>query len=180
MSDEGAPSSKERDPLSIACELVGRFQYYFSRMERELDDGIAKVLQLNEGAAHIVCANLDFVKKINIIKSAVTLSFIDRDGSMIDLLNKINGINQPHRQNLIHATFEPAAKNNGVNFLRTTARDKLKRDLIEWERTKFEDYFSDMERYAADLENLIRDLKPYVPSLDFSDARNSTYLILGF
>jgi hypothetical protein len=80
-----------REPLSLACELVGRFQYHFSRIERALDVGIARVLDLNEGAALIVCANMDIKKKIDTVQSVVRLQFEDKDKSIEKLLKKITG-----------------------------------------------------------------------------------------
>jgi hypothetical protein len=53
-----------RDPLSIACELVGRYQYHFSRIDDALNEGIAKVFDLNEGASSVLLANMDFMKKV--------------------------------------------------------------------------------------------------------------------
>lgn len=77
--------------------LVGRFQYHFSKIETALNLGIAKVLDLNEVARDIVCSNLDFVKKINIIKAAVTHQFVDQNNSLGDVLDRAAKINNPDR-----------------------------------------------------------------------------------
>jgi hypothetical protein len=58
MSDEVPPSPSDRDPLRAACELVGRFQYHFSKIEAALNQGVARVLDLNDTTKDIVCANL--------------------------------------------------------------------------------------------------------------------------
>src|SRR3979490_963496 len=105
-----------RGPLSVACELVGRFQYHFSRIDRALDVGIAKVFSLNDGATEVLVANMDFMKKIHVIKVMSGLQFSD-DGSLAKLLGKIAGINNPYRQTVIHSTFEPH-ENGGVKFTR--------------------------------------------------------------
>jgi len=82
---------EKRDALSLACELVGRFQYHFSRIEKALDTGIAKVFSLNEGASTVLVANVDFVKKVNVIKIMAALQFKD-DGSLNKLLDAVAGV----------------------------------------------------------------------------------------
>jgi hypothetical protein len=171
--------AKRDDPLRVACELVGRFQYHFSKIEKALDAGIAKVFSLNDGASTVLVANIDFKKKVDVIKAMATLQFRD-DGSLDKLLSEILGINSPHRQTVIHSTFEPHDA-GAVKFERvTTNSGKLKVDNSIWTAEDFAKHFSMMERVAADLNKVIAELKPYEPSLDFSDARNSTYITLLF
>jgi len=159
--------------------LVGRFQYHFSRIEKALDAGIAKVFSLNEGASTVLVANVDFIKKVNVIKTMAALQFSD-DGSLNKLLDRIAGVNTPHRQTVIHSTFEPYGEGS-VRFKRTTtAGGKLKVDDPIWTGDDFSRHFKEMDRLATELEKVIAELKPYEPSLDFSDARNSTYITLLF
>jgi hypothetical protein len=169
-------SNPDRDQLSVACELVGRYQYHFSKIEEALDRGVAKVLDLNEGAAAIVCANLDFVKKCNIIKSAVALQFTDTTGDLGQLMKDIAGLNQPDRQTVIHSTFEPYG--DGVRFHRVTANKKLQRNPIDWSEDRFEKSFTKMDGLSGELRKVVEQLSPYAPSLDFSDPRNSMYFML--
>jgi hypothetical protein len=164
---------KDRAPLKMACELVGRFQFHFSRIEEAMNRGIAKVLDLSEGAADIVCANLDFMKKLYIIKSAVALQFADKDGSFDKLLSKISATND-ERQIVIHSTFEP--RGDGVRFVRIVAKGELDRRTRDWEKQKFDNLFSQMDSHATQLVELVEALQPYKARLDFSDPRNSMYL----
>ena len=163
--------------MSLACELVGQFQYRFSKIERALNVGIAKVLDLNEGAALVVCANMDVMKKIDTIKAVVRLQFEDKDGSIETLLNKIAGINNPHRQTVIHSSFEPNGA-DGVKFTRVLARGELQNKPIVWSAKDFANRFIEMDSATAELEQLVQTLKPFMPSLDFSDPRNSMYLVM--
>jgi hypothetical protein len=150
MSDKSRPSSDKRDPLSVACELVGRFQYHFSKIESSINQGIAKVLDLNDEARDIVCANLDFVKKINIIAA----QFVDKDGAAVDALDRALGINNPDRQTVIHSTFEPLS-NYGVRFQRIITKEgKMKRQTQEWQQERFKKLFDRMEPLALDIERL--------------------------
>src|SRR6478752_808724 len=76
-------------PLDRACLLVGRFLLHFSKIEAELNEAIRKLFELNPDSADTVCANIDFSKKINIVKSAL----IDQstDGSQIENIKKLFG-----------------------------------------------------------------------------------------
>lgn len=134
------------------------------------------MLTLNEGAKDIVCANLDFVKKLNIIRSAVDLQFEDQEKKLAATLNKVLEVNN-YRQTVIHSTFE-AGPNEGVRFSRVIAKKTLERHSADWDRTEFDQRFKTMIKLEVDLDQLVADLKPYVPKLDFSDPRNSMYTVL--
>ena len=56
--------------FETACRQVGQFLYHFSLLERELDDGIGKLLGIEAGAVDIVTANMDFARKVNVLRSA--------------------------------------------------------------------------------------------------------------
>jgi hypothetical protein len=141
-----------------------------------MDHGISKVLTLNEGSKDIVCANLDFWKKLNIIRSAVALQFEDKDKELVATLNKVMEINN-YRQTVIHSTFE-AGPNDNVRFSRVIAKNSLERQTQDWDPARFHQRFETMGKIKDELERLVTDLKPYTPSLDFSDSRNSMYLVL--
>jgi hypothetical protein len=170
MSDQ----HQSQGSLSAACELVGRFQYHFSKIETALDLGVAKVLDLDMNAKDIVCANLDFVRKLSVIKAAGALQFPNRQAELVNLLNRVAAINEPDRQLIIHSTFEPTE--SGVRFLRTTARaGRLERKVQDWDHNRFTNMFDRMEGLAHEIEALVAELR-FEPRLDFSDRRNSMYL----
>src|SRR5665647_2984701 len=118
--------AKRNDPLSVACELVGRFQYHFSKIEKALDAGITKVFSLNDGASTVLVANIDFKKKADVVKAMAALQFKD-DGSLDKLLSEILGINSSHRQTVIHSTFEPHDA-GAVKFVRVSCDAPLRND----------------------------------------------------
>ena len=62
------------DPLTRACELVGRFLYYFGRVEAQLDEAITKLFKLDATQAPIITSNIDFAKKANIVEESRTLT----------------------------------------------------------------------------------------------------------
>ena len=45
------------------------FLYHFS-LRAEIDNGIGKLLRIEVGALDIVTANIDFVRKVNVLRSA--------------------------------------------------------------------------------------------------------------
>lgn len=55
-----------------------------------------------------------------------------------------------------------------------------KRAPKDWNKQKFDDLFRRMENISNDINAVVAELKPYRPSLDFSDRRNSMYLGLGW
>jgi hypothetical protein len=174
MSDEVPPSSSDRDPLSIACELVGRFQYHFARFEQALNTAITTLFGLNDIASDIICANLDFTRKLNIVRSQVIMQFNDKNEYVTGLLGQIFSINEPLRQTVIHSSFEPHG--DGVKFTRLIAKKGLEPSTHVWDKKKFGNLCATMDRVAVELEQIVKDLEPYKPSLDFSDPRNSQYL----
>ena len=135
MSDE--VSSSDRDPLSIACELVGRFQYHFARIDQALNVGITALFGLDDIASDIICANLDFMRKVYIINSQVIMQFKDKDELVTSLLGRIRNINEPDRQTVIYSSFEP--HEDGVKFTRLIAKNGLKSPAHIWPKKKFED-----------------------------------------
>ncbi len=150
------------DPLSTACELVGRFLYHFAAVEQRID------------AADILTANIDFSRKINLIETMVHLQASDKapewQKSATSLLNAIKGKNDPCRQIVAHSSFEPA-ENNSVRFKRTIARGKLQRNEPVWTKMMFDNHFADMDKYAIQLDGLIAELQPF---------RGPTYFVFGF
>jgi hypothetical protein len=62
-----ANASAQADPLEAACRLVGRFQYHFGRIEQKIDQGVIKLLDLDDKAGPIVTASVDFAKKLNLL-----------------------------------------------------------------------------------------------------------------
>src|SRR6266487_7032729 len=62
-----ANTSAQADPLQQACLLVGRFQYHFARIEQKIDQGVIKLLDLDDKAGPIVTGSVDFAKKLNLL-----------------------------------------------------------------------------------------------------------------
>ena len=122
-----------------------------------------------------------FARKLNIVKSAANEQNANPEQewlrkSIKETFGKLFAVNM-ERQIVAHGAFEPH-EIGGVQFKRTVARGQLNRVNPHWSEDKFEKEFSAMQELQRELENILRHIKPYTPSLDFSDPRNSMYLVI--
>jgi hypothetical protein len=160
--------------------LVGRFLLHFSSIEGELNEALRKLFELTTDSADIVCANIDFFKKMQVVRSALTDQNADaaHQTSIDKLFGKIAAINDI-RTMVAHASFE-ANGTDGVKFTRQVAKTGLERTTPLWTESYCADFFSKMADLSNELRALAQAIAPYHPSLDFSDPRNSMYLTLLF
>jgi hypothetical protein len=167
------------DPIARACELVGRFAYHFSRLDEQLNAAIVQLFNLGETTADIITSNIDFARKLNIVKSAVNEQNASPEqewlrNSIKETFSELHAVNT-ERQVVAHSAFVPHEK-DGVQFRRTVARGQLNRLDPHWTEEKFEREFQKMKKLELKLESVLRHIKSYTPNLDFSDPRNSMYL----
>ena len=159
-----------------AFALVGEFQFHFANMEGALNSCVAKVLGIDGTTAAVVTSTLDFAKKIAFVLAAIDANFSRSNWEAArKLLSRVRGENDPHRQNIIHSRFVPTS-DDSVTFFRTTARDKLEQKIFTWTAADFREHFNRMARLGDELKDLESQLEAYVPSMDFSDPRNSNFI----
>jgi hypothetical protein len=163
-------------PIDRADLLVGRFFRLLGAIETELNDAIRKLFELPPNSAETVCANIDFFKKMNVVRSALYDQDVEGKHSdkIKELFNRIAVMND-RRQIAAHSSFD-ANGSDGVVFSRITARNGLERTTPTWTEEYCSQMFAEMEDLRKDLHSLAQTIAPYHPSLDFSDARNSMYL----
>jgi hypothetical protein len=156
--------------------LVGRFFRHFGAIELELNVAIRKLFELSPDSAETICANLDFFKKLHIVRSALIDQNKDaRKQSDVDkLFSRIATVNN-ERKVAAHANFK-ANGDDGVVFSRVVAETGLRRTSVTWPEKKCSSIFAEMTTIRKDLHILAQSIAPYHPSLDFSDPRNSMYL----
>ena len=171
-------SEAELEPIDRACLLVGRFLLHFSGIEAGLNDALRKLFELTPDSADTVCANIDFFKKVHIVRSALTDQNKDEahQETIKQLFGKIAAINEL-RTIVAHANFE-ANGTDGVKFTRPMAKTGLQRTTPIWTEAYCADKFEKMTSLSRELHFLVQTIAPYHPSLDFSDPRNSMYLSL--
>jgi hypothetical protein len=147
------------EPLTRACELVGRFFYHFGRVELQLDEAITKLFNLDPAYAPIVTANFDFYKKLNVVRCAAALQ-AKAGMQIINVKRTLGGIEQMNndRQVLAHSSFQEAE--GEVRFKRTTAKGKLKAEEALWTVTDFAGRFRKLQRLEAELKQIVGGLEP--------------------
>jgi hypothetical protein len=168
--------SQETGNIDRADLLVGRFFRLFGAIEDVLDEAIRKLFELTPDNADVVCANIDFFRKLSIVRSS--LSDQDKDGqhaAQIKALFKRIAEANDKRQIAAHASFESNG-DDGVIFYRVVARTGLQRSRPVWTESDCEKIFAELDAIRSELRTLTRNIAPYHPSLDFSDPRNSMYI----
>ena len=165
-------------PVDRADLLVGRFFRLFGAIEAELNEAIRKLFELPANSAETVCANIDFFKKLNIVKSALNDQDVQgkHKEEIKSLFNRIAAMNN-HRVTAAHANFD-ANGDDGVVFSRITATIGLQRTSPTWTEKDCSEMFTEMEAIRKELHVIAQTIAPYHPSLDFSDPRNSGYIAI--
>jgi hypothetical protein len=153
--------SNPEDKLERACRLVGRFQYHFAGIEQKIDQGVKKLLDLDDRAGLIVTSSMDFFKKLNLLWAvAYEQAINDKARKFVDRTFKDVSAVNTNRQLVIHSSFEPAPSGD-VQFKRTVAKDgRVRVDDQVWGEKEFNDQCAKMQRLADDLHKLVDVIGP--------------------
>lgn len=156
--------------------------YHFALLEREMDEGIGKLLTLEVGVIDIVTANMDFSRKLKVLFSAefakAELPDAPRKKMLEDTWSAITSLNDD-RIMVAHYPFSPG-KQSGVVFRKAVATKKLTVENIEWSDAKFKTKFAKATEARETLHQIIEEMVPYKPKLDSSDPRNSMLHMMGW
>src|ERR1700688_3033788 len=109
---------KDLDPNIRCYALVGQFLQAWSAMELSLRDAIGAALNIEAIKLQIICSNLGFRDKINILRTLIDVSTWPEDDKVRakSKLRKVS--NHSGKRNMIaHAPFGPDATKTGVEFL---------------------------------------------------------------
>lgn len=156
--------------------LVRRFFRHFGAIEIELNEAIQKLFDLPPDSTETVCANIDFFRKVHIVRSA--LSDQDTDGLHTENIRKLfSRIAEANNRRLVaaHAAFD-ANGDDGVVFHRVTAKTGLKRLAVTWTERDCTALFAEMAAIRSELHVIAQTIAPYRASMDFSDSRNLIFL----
>jgi hypothetical protein len=150
-----------RKKLARACRLVDLFQYHFGRIEQKIDQGVIKLLDLDDKAGPIVTASVDFAKKLNLLWAVANQQATnDKGRRFVERTFKAVFAVNTDRQLVIHSSFEPAPSGD-VQFKRTVAKDgRLRVDDQVWGEKKFDNQYTKMEKLAGDLDKVVAMIKP--------------------
>ncbi|HTN41580.1 MAG TPA: hypothetical protein VLZ84_10545 [Asticcacaulis sp.] len=114
-------------------------------------------------------------KSIFIIPDKKRGALLKKTFSSIKELNRIRVI-------FAHSHFDISNNNSSLVFKRVTAKEQLKVEDVEYSLTKMNAIYAEIELIKSEIHQIIENMIPYKPSLDFKDPRNSMYipLLSGF
>ena len=170
--------SSDASSENIAQKLVGKFLQNFALMEQALDMGIGTLLGLTRRTSDIVCSNIPFTKNVNIFFSAKGLFAAIPDGkrekNLKAVRSEIMELNQM-RVMFAHNLFQ--SHEGGISFRRVVADNKLKVSTEFLTGKQVTEFCHRASNLVVRIDNLVNEMVPYTPTLDFSDARNSGYVV---
>jgi hypothetical protein len=167
-------TSTELPPLDQACCLVGRFFYYFARVEQKIDQAVIKLSDLDEKVAPVV-ASLDSGRKVELVRGSARAQLTEAKDRQFatDTCNKVHELNMDRRM-IAHSSFEPAA-GGSIQFSRIITREGKIINIAEpWSATNFSERFRDMEALIRELDRLILLIKP-LPPFGWFNSWQETY-----
>jgi hypothetical protein len=150
-----ARKTSARDPLSLACEHVGRFLYHFARVEMQLDAALTTVFKLDPRYAPIITGNIDFIRKVTFVEKAVELhneSRSKKNKIKMGTFSDVRGVNQPHRVTIAHKSFEPDGA-DAVQFGPSTPRGP------RWTKQQFEQQCRKLQRLEIKLAKIVSEIE---------------------
>lgn len=163
-----------------ACRLVGRFLQSFATMEQAIDAVVGAVLDLKGGTVYVLAANIPFQKKVEILFAGERTVGAKPDKGRQLLLDRtrkaILALNDK-RVIFAHCQFGPA-QGSGVIFQRVVPKQILKVDPVAFTPDEVHQLCQKALATAADIKRIADEMKKYMPSLDFSDPRNSGLFVL--
>jgi hypothetical protein len=164
-TDDDPPPASPDPKLAEACRLVGEFQYHYGRIEQKIDQGVIKLLVLDDKAGRVFASAIDFAKKLNLLWTVAHEQARDDNGqAFVDNTCKAVFAVNMDRQNVIHASFEPAPT-GGVQSKRTVAKEgRVKAQNPVWDDKKFKQQYTKMKQLADDLDKLIDVVRPVQPA----------------
>lgn len=148
--DEGAT----REDFDHACLLVGRFMYNFALLEAAVDSAIGNLLRIRSLQNQILVRNIDFSRKIYILKSAVSLS--GKKDEKVRLLNKIAKVSET-RNEIAHNVFGP--EKGGIRFLTVAARSELKFPETFYTTERFGEMTGELISLGARLTAMVEEME---------------------
>lgn len=168
---------EDSDSTDTADKLVGRFLRNFATLERAIDEALVKLLKLEPQAGEIVLANMPFQKKVETLfaseKEFAAAPGKVREKTVADTRVQILTLND-QRNIAAHCSFDGTDDGRAVQFRQVVAkRDGLKISDVVWTVDDVERSCARVADLVRDVKELVETMKPYEPSLEFYDLRDS-------
>jgi hypothetical protein len=170
---------KNLDPDTCAFAMVGQFLQTYAKMEEALHDAIGAALSIEPTKMKILAVNIEFSKKIQILRTLIDISESFTDDEITDKKSKCKKmITFAENRNIVaHTYFGPDSTNKGVEFKTVKASGEFSMDGKVW----LDEQFLHEIAQAVDFEKLLREIetkfqsKPIDPSLYISALQDHPY-----
>jgi hypothetical protein len=146
---------KGLDPETRCYALVGQFLQVWSAMELALHNAIGAALSIEVVKLKILCANMRFGDKTNILRTLVDVSSFSKDEKDRDK-RKLKALSRhSSKRNMIaHSPFHPDPSKTGVEFLTVKAKGDFKTPNIVWSPKQFAHEISLISGYGKFLNEI--------------------------
>jgi hypothetical protein len=143
-----------RAEFDHACLLVGRFMYQFALLEAAVDNAIGNLLRIRSLENQILVRNIEFSRKINILKSAVSLGGKKEEkGRLLNRIAKVSEI----RNVIAHNVFGP--DKGGIRFLTVAAKSELKFPETFYTEERFGEMIREMIGLGTKLDAMVKEIE---------------------
>jgi len=144
------------DPDEIRCvALVGHFLQAWSAMELALRDAIGAALKIEPVQLQILCANIRFRDKTDILRTLVDVSsFADDEKRRAKSKIRKLGSHAGKRNMLAHDPFEAHGASKGVQFLTVRAKGEYETPSPIWSLHRFKEEDHALHGYTKFLDCL--------------------------
>jgi hypothetical protein len=158
-SNRAARRENMAEDLDRAYAQVGRFMYHFANLEDQIDEALAKLLELKSDTANWVHYNMAFSKRFNFVFNVTLDQIADpkERGRVKAILQKVGPCNSD-RNLLAHSRFEPFK--DGVKFMPVQKGGKSTATIPPWSNEDFETKYANMKRLVEQLKDVVAKAKP--------------------
>ncbi len=121
------------DDETVCFTLAGLYLHHWANLEQSVNEALGNALDLNYMQMVAITANVNFINKLRILQSAVSLT-ITRDADRKRLHAILDSIHDPYRdRNLIaHSQFGPLPNNRGITFFKDGAKKAVRLTEVYW------------------------------------------------
>jgi len=154
MAENDSVPLTKLDPTTRCCAIVGLYLMHWGTMEAKLNESIRNGLKLTDLQGLVVCQNLHFKDKLNIVKSLLHVEFFKTKEQKHygKLLRRIADLSIADRNAIAHDLFMPDDEGDGILFLTVKAKGPLRFPKNRWSIT-------DVNTKCAELTKITKELK---------------------
>jgi hypothetical protein len=160
-------NSDEQDVLARACELVGRFLYHFGLVERKIDEAVIKLLDLSEKLAPVVTA-IDFARKLRLVKLSADTQITDPAEKEKRMTSAEGCTRSMMTERLLPTPTSTLLQMEVCSLASLWTKEGRVLPLGPlWRDTQFDASYNRMRALEAELDQLIKLLKPSEPAVNW-------------